>query len=256
MRILTLVSGLIEETPAISVASKLSANLFANVDLLTVVRPEDCPDGRLDVSVTRTLLQARKLFIDRSASGGPYTAPILREEAVLTKPGRYDIQPVVETGKKELRLRIRVGEPGREITNEAYEEDADLIIMNIPVAGPREEEDAIASLKVAAEASCSVLIVKEESEVGNMIVGVENPQLRQTAREMLTQIATVFHAPVAMYPLPSDTGRSNGFSEAMGKLVKIFKAHDLNVITAEAASANPTINELMGRTRQNMLVLR
>ena len=46
------------------------------------------------------------------------------------------------------------------------------------------------------------------------------------------------------------------FSDAMDKLVKIFKVHDLNVITAQSASADLTIAELYDQAQHNMLILR
>lgn len=256
MRILIVVDNQLLTEPALKVGATLGANLWAHVNLLTVVSGNDRPDCAPDDLAKSTLVNARKTLIGLCGPDGPYSMPVIKEEAVTVRPGLFDYRPVVDAGKKELKLRARYGEPGREIIDEAYEEDADLIIMSASNSDSSSDQQMPAPLQVATEASCSTLIIKDLAQVQNIIVGLETPKLNQSAREMFNQIANIFKAPAAMYPLPSIRSAKDEFSEAMEKLVKIFKVHDLNVITADATSADRTIAELYDQAQHNMLILR
>ena len=207
MRILIAVDNQPWTTPALKVGATLGANLWAHVTLLTVAPGNDQPESVPNNGAKDSLLKARQTFIERCGPDAPFLIPSLKEEAVTVRPGLFDYRPMISTGKKELKLRVRFGELGREILDEAYEEDADLIIMSASDAEPGSDGLAPAPLRVAVEASCSTLIIKDASQVENIIVGLENPKLNQSAREMFNQMATIFNAPAAMYPLPSHEKR-------------------------------------------------
>lgn len=256
MRILTLVGNPNQDEAVIQTAAKLGVNLWAHMILLTVVPDNPRDNGSLDPEIQKRLLQARQIFLDLCGPQAPYALPELSEQAVKVKPGQFDLHPVVEKGRKELKLQVRIGDLAREIVDHAYEEDVDLIIMSPPDTDIWSCKDPPPLLQVAAEAGCSTLMIKNAIQVENIIVGLENPRLNQTAREMFAQMATVFNAPAAMYPLPTLNRNPGEFKSAMDKLVKIFKAHDLNVVTADGTAAEPTICELYAKARHNMLILR
>ena len=254
MRILILIEDKPENQPVLLVGARLAQNLYAHVNLLAVDSAQsECLPGD---SQTNLLVSARQIFIDHCEEDSPFSPPVLTEEAVKVKPGLYDLRPVIRTGPKELKLHLRFGEPAGQIIDEAYEEDADLIILSAPDPDSKVAQNNDFPLKVAAEAPCSTLIIKEAAQVENIIIGVENPDLGQSAREMFNQIATVFKAPAAMYPLPALPSESGNLSAAMNKLVKIFQAHDLNIISAESPAVERTVSELYKKAGHNLLVLR
>ena len=253
MRILIVVDGSPWTGPALKVGSNLAVNLWAHVNLLTVF-PKNSENDAGTAQAESVLSESRSLFLETCGPGTPYAKPRIQEEKRRLKPSLMELQPVLSTGSKDLKLRIRFGEPAEEIAAEAYEEGVDLIIMGAGSDSGGEPDPT--PLDAAMKAYCSTLIIRDESSVENIIVGVENPDLDQTSREMFHQMATIFHAPSAMYKLPSISGGLEASDEAMDKLVRIFKVHDLGVVSGNPETLSGTIRELFEKSNQNLLVLR
>ena len=248
----------IDETPAtktaLVVGARLALNLWPQLTLLAVT-PKPQGDGTAEIENALDLLTlARWDFLEICGPQAPYTAPESPAQVVRVNQDLVDYGPGETTGKN-VSLRLRFGETAEAILAQADAEEADLIIMGGNSSGATGDQSYLVPLTVASQSSCSTLIIKDTTQVENIIVGVENPNLDQTAREMFNQMATIFKAPAAMYPLPSPQGQAQDLSVAMDRLVKIFSAHDLGVVSAGHESLGRTISELYDKAH-NLLVLR
>ena len=256
MRILIALTDDPATEAALSIGAKLASNLWANVNLLAVGR--DNGDGGAEPdALALSLMNSSKSSFFRSI-GEAQTGPNGDQPVapVLLREGIWDLGRQVMDTKKELKMHLRSGIPDVQIIAEAIEEEVDLVIVG---AGTQEPDLTVRQqlpLAVALSAPCSTLVIKDVSEVENIIIGVEKSNLSQSAREMVSQMLTLFKAPAAMYPLPSSQAGEPILSSEMDKLVKIFKAHDLQSVSATDDNLGQTLPELYSKARHYLLVLR
>ncbi|MFH1138883.1 MAG: universal stress protein [Pseudomonadota bacterium] len=251
MRILIVVEDQPRSRLALGVGAKLAVNLWAHVNLLTAA-PGRVADGPVVSAAEALLNQARRDFLELCGPDAPYSQPRMVEEIVQLKPTLLEIQPIIVAGQKDLKPRLRFGDPAAEIAAEAIEEGVDLVILG----AEKTEDPDQTPLRAAMSSYCSTLIIREDFPVESILVGVENPALGQTAREMFHQMATIFQAPSAVYRLPAPRGRKKISSEVMEKLIRIFEAHDLGVVSGDLENVSGTIKELYDKAHHNLLILR
>ncbi len=97
--------------------------------------------------------------------------------------------------KKKITRLIRQGNPAVQILEQARKDDCDLIAIGCS------SEDNYAwkntgdvPLKVARDADCSVLVVKEDKKIDKVLCCLSHDNISQKSLEMVNQMITLFNA--------------------------------------------------------------
>ena len=129
---------------------------------------------------------------------------------------------------KDLRLKLRLGQPAKEILAECQELGSDLVIL-----GCRQERDCAwekeANLpqKVAGEAPCSVLVVKGQAEVEQMVCCLDHDQVSQASLELINQLVTLYQPRLEIVGLTSGDTLKAEVEKKMAGIMEYYHARDI-----------------------------
>jgi len=228
MRILFAVDDQNYSASIILEAAKLSANVWADITILSV----QSSDNQLDEKRADMLREYKKRFLDHfDGEGFPYYKPSIKEEFEMVNDGWLGDQNRGD-GSKLCSIKIRGGDTFREIINEARDLDFDLIILggSSPDCQWKGEVFNLPQ-KVAQEAGCSVLVIKKIREANNIIGCLDQSQISQESLEMINQLVTLHQADLKIIGLKGPKGLSGkGDVEAkIGDIFNYYTARDINV---------------------------
>ena len=221
MRILVALDRQTYSAGIVNDVAKLAANTWADVTLLGV-QTSGGPVSLKD-SLTQALLQYKKVFLSHFAAGdSPYSGSS-ESEIIDAQKGRWVVGGGSQTGRKELSLTIRQGDPTREILAEAEEQESDLIVLGC-TGGSDCHWDGEPHLpqKIARQAPCSVLVVKEEKRPKRVVCCMDQAHISQESLEMINQIVTLHRADLKIIGLTGPKGL-RGNDEAEKKINDIVK---------------------------------
>ncbi len=184
---------------------RLAANTWADVTLLGLQSKmaskergsgAASPEWHLDDPLPRALSDYRESFLDHFKEGDcPYIQREFGYELIELRKGVWEELYVAKSAKKSLKARIRVGNPVRGILREAQEEESDLIMLGCNTKRGCEWEEGISvPQKVANEAACSVLVVKEEKRIERIVCCLDHNRVSQQSLEMINQLVTLYQA--------------------------------------------------------------
>lgn len=201
MRIIVAVDQNPYSAHAVHQAAGLAANTWADVTFLGV-RPKKPSKDKLqpeldrDDPLPRALRAYRESFLGHfKEEDSPYVQREFGYELIEIRKGIWEELYVVKSAKKELRARIRIGNPSKEILAESLEEESDLIIIGCSHnEGCRWEDGAAVPQKVVQDASCSVLVVKGEKKVSMIVCCLDHDRVSQQSLEMINQLVTLYQA--------------------------------------------------------------
>lgn len=201
MRILVAIDKNPYSAHAVSEVARLAANTWANVTLLgvqTKVPPSGTAsrDGKENHLLHGELIRYREAFLKYFKEDEcPYIQREFGYELIERKKGIWDELYVAKSAKKELKARIRIGNPAKEILAEAQEEDIDLIVLGCDNSrGCEWEEPAGVPQKVVNDATCSVLVAKEQKQVNRIVCCLDHDLVSQPSLEMINQLVTLYNA--------------------------------------------------------------
>jgi len=197
---------------ALNEAIRLAMNTWADVTLLgsqaAVLNRTIGSGGQLlaDQSLSQALHRYREIFLKGCGDAdSPYAMGRLTFEWLPQKKGVFEEMLVSRSIKKDLRVRLRLGPPVQEILQEAQEGDYDLIILGC-TGGHQCAWDHTPEVphKVVSEATCSVLLVKEEQPITRIRACLDQSFISQESLEMITQMATIHGAQVELIGLTQE----------------------------------------------------
>ncbi len=129
---------------------------------------------------------------------------------------------------KDLRLRLRLGTPAKEILAECEELDSDLVVL-----GCRQEQDcswageANLPQKVAGEAPCSVLVVKGRTEIEQMVCCLDHDQVSQASLELINQLVTLYQPRLEIVGLTSGDSLKAEVEKKMAGIMEYYHARGI-----------------------------
>jgi len=231
MKILVAVDDNPYSSHAVGEVSKLAANTWANVILLGV-QPKSGNKKRLneaDGPSPRALLELRESFLSNfDENACPYSLAGTDQELTEVKKGVYEIVPPNDPPKKKLKVRLRTGNPGKEILSEAREEECDLIVLGCDhLNGCGWESGAGVPRKVANDAPCSVLVVKEKNRVERIMCCLDHDRVSQPSLEMINQMVTLYNAKLTIVGLSEGLHLKAEVENKMDALLRFY--HDRGI---------------------------
>jgi len=185
---------------AVHEAAKLAINTWADVTLLGVhTHPPAMPaegGGLSDNSLHLALHRYRQEFLNSwEGQESPYAMKNWQYEWLPIKNGLWEELMICRGARKDCRVRMRAGNAVQEILAEAREEEADLIVLGCPQGEQcRWEGVSAAPQEVLNDATCSVLLVKEEQPVTGILACLDQSYISQDSLEMINQMATIHGA--------------------------------------------------------------
>lgn len=220
---------------AVDEVAKLAANTWANVTLLGVQAKmpskNESPAGlssgfTLDDPLPSALQGYRERFL-RHFEGEecPYIQREFGYELIELRKGIWEELYVSKSARKDLRTRIRIGNLVKEILAESREEQSDLIVMGCDRAkGCAWEGGTSLPQKVVGDATCSVLVVKEEKEVKRIVCCLDHDKVSQQSLEMINQLVTLYKAGLEIVGLTEGEALRGKVEKKMGAILRYYTA--------------------------------
>lgn len=204
--------------------AKLAANTWADIIMLGV---QQGGTDKLDESLAATLFKYQeKILGQMPAEDSPYAGPS-DQQMIATQNGAWEAS---SRGKKELTLKVRAGDATKEILAEAREREIDLIILGCSKGGDCEWEGEMnLPQKIARDADCSVLVIKEEKIPDKITCCLDQAHVSQDSLEMINQIVTLHQADLKIVGLTGPKGLTGKNVETkMNEVLKYYTARGIN----------------------------
>ena len=234
MRILVALDQHSYSLPALSEAARLAMNTWADVTLLgvgpkTPSRVRQSLKSPTRHPLVKALRQYREAFLSQFQEGeSPYTLRDGGYELIEVKKGIWEELYVCRGARKDLRVRMRLGNPVKEILAQSQEEGSDLVVL-----GCDREKDCLwkdvdsVPQKVANEASCSVLVAKEAKKIKKVVCCLDHDRVSQQSLEMINQMVTIHHAELDIVGLTEKMGLPAEVEKKMGWILSYYMARQI-----------------------------
>jgi nucleotide-binding universal stress UspA family protein len=247
MKILVAVDENVYSRYAVGEAARLAANTWPDVTLLAVDGDNGAGEGiGPDHPKAVALRKYRDDFLARmdrdlaiygdppSPGGWSAGAPGVLEE---TSPG----------GRKTFKLRLRKERPYKAILAESKEERSDLLVMGSGQGDAAWEQDAEAPGKVAENADCSVLVIKEARQPAKVSCCLDHDNVSQQSLETINQLVTLYKVDLEIVGVMNHGELKENVERKMREvldyyvergvrtLVKVVEARSLNAFISASA---------------------
>jgi len=196
---------------AMDEATALAANTWAMVNLM-VVQPKTGylhlnPEADGDKELQAALVRYQGRFFDAFD----------KEDCPYIMGDGNDVQHAVQAGgaigmapvaRKRIFSRTIAGNPVKAVLGQADEDQSDLIVLACDQEkGCSWSGHLTAPARIVNEASCSVLVVKNERKIKNIVCCMDQNTVTQSSLELINQLVTIHGAGLTL------VGFSNGSGE-------------------------------------------
>lgn len=237
MRILLAVDQQPYSAHAVDDVAKLAGNTWADVTLLGV-GPKATEIGRstsraeIKHPLAKILRNYRRNFLDHfEKEESPYEKRSCNYEFVEVKKGIWEELYVCRGGRKDLKIVLRPGNPVKEILAQSHEDDSDLIAMGCYKKGDCQWEGAInLPQKVANNASCSVLVIKEEKQIRKIVCCLDQENISQKSIEMINQMVTLYQTELEVVGLTDGTDLKPKVSKNLDAILKYYNSRQIKAL--------------------------
>lgn len=186
---------------------RLAMNTWADVIILGVQTASTSP-APVAPALNLALNRYREAFLNSwEGEDSPYAMSNWQYEWNLVKEGLWEERLVCKSGKKNFRVHLRTGNPAAGILNEAREEGSDLIVLGCTGGGEcLWARTPGVPQRVASEADCSVLLVKEEQPLSRILACLDQTYISQASLEILNQMVTIHNAELEVIGVNPEAG--------------------------------------------------
>jgi nucleotide-binding universal stress UspA family protein len=235
MRILAAVDKNTYSAHIVGEVAKLAANTWADISILGIPskpssrgRDRDAKTGAIK-ALADTLFAYRENFLDFFADEDcPYSKNEFSKKLEEIRKGVWEETDSSSVGKKKLKVRLRSGNPVKEILAEANEEESDLIVLGCDSTNDCAWEDAVSvPQKVANDAACSVLVVKKEEKVGRIVCCLDHDRTSQESLEMINQMVTLYGARLTIVGLTENEILKPDVEKKLDNILRYYIARNI-----------------------------
>ncbi len=225
--------------------ARLAMNTWADVTLLGIDTNRTKEKSRELVNMLRNY---REEFLDYfSGEISPYSTKDFGYKLVEIKSGIWEDLYVAKSGRKELKVRIRNAPPVKAILAEAQEEESDLIVIGCDkTRGCEWVEYPDTPYKVAEEAFCSVIVVKDEKKSPSKIICcLDHDNVSQASLEMINQMVTLYKAELEIVGITAANRLKEEVDRKMNEILRYYTNQRLKawVTLVDASSMGSFITE-------------
>jgi len=228
----------IDENPysahAVREVARMAANTWANVTLLGVRTKVASSERASRNWTTRHPLPAalrayREMFLKYfKEEECPYLQQDFGYEIVEMRKGVWEDLYVAKSAKKNLVIRIRMGNPGKAILAEVQEEESDVVVLGCDHRKNCAWE-GVGNLpqKIASGAPCSVLVVKQENKVDKIVCCLDHDRVSQQSLEMINQLVTLHKAKLVIIGLTDGEALKARVEKKMDAILRYYRDRGL-----------------------------
>jgi nucleotide-binding universal stress UspA family protein len=223
---------------AVRQVAGLAMNTWADITLLGLQPKKSGDTGtsasvsgrrKIDLSLSKVMHEYRDAFFSYFAEEtSPYTPLEFEYELLQTEPNVWQEFCVGRSSRKDFNVRIRQGNPAKEILEEARQDGSDLIVLGCERGKDCswEERGAIPQ-KVAASAACSVWITKIEKDIKKILCCLDHDRVSQESLEMISQMATIHDAEVEIVGLTEGEKLPENVERKLDAILKYYTAQKI-----------------------------
>lgn len=240
---------------ALKEAARLAMNTWADVNLLGVQSGGGAAQPAAP-ALNLALNSYREAFLNSwEGEGSPYAMNNWQYEWVPVKDGVLEERLVCRGSKKDFKVHLRTGNTAAGILAEAREEGCDLIIMGCSGGGACQWSGSPGvPQRVAADAECSVLLVKEEQPITRILACLDQTHVSQSSLEILNQMVTIHGAQLEVIGLNPEAGLKKEVYTRLIEVGDYYQARGVKVSTRLTEIAD--FESLMSKeTQQDLLAL-
>jgi nucleotide-binding universal stress UspA family protein len=211
---------------------RLATNTWADVTLLAVSPAEAVKPGE-GHALAQALHGYRETFLKSAGGeGSPYALGNWRYEWIPMKNGQWEEMLVNRGAKKDVTVRLRLGNEAQEILAEAREEESDLVVLGCTKGGPCIwQSSAPVPQRVANDADCSVLLVKEEQPISRILACLDQSYISQDSLEMINQMATLHKAQLELVGLSQEGSMKKDVYRRLIEIGDYYEDRQIKVTT-------------------------
>ncbi|MBC8430899.1 MAG: universal stress protein [Desulfobacterales bacterium] len=238
MRILVALDQHSYSNRAVREAAKLAMNTWADVTLLGIC-PKTAPKRQpsktesaqvvLEHPITNALGNHRQEFLGYfQGKDSPYNTQKSKNEFVEVKRHVWEELFTDRGAIKDLKIRIRQGNPAKAILAESYEEGIDLVVIGCDKDKKCLWENAAnVPQKIANDAPCSVLVVKEEATANKIVCCLDHDTVSQNSLEMINQMVTFHKAELEIIGLTEGARLKVDVEKKVDAILQYYTARQL-----------------------------
>jgi len=261
MRILVAVDQHPYSAHVVKDVAKLAGNTWADVTLLGV-GPKVTDIGRssnragIKHPLPEKLRNYRRNFLDHfEKEESPYEKRSCNYEFVEVKRGVWEELYICRGARKDLKIMLRSGNPVKEILAQSQEDESDLLAMGCYKEGDCQWEGAgNLPQKVANNATCSVLVVKEEKQIRKIVCCLDQENISQKSIEMINQMVTLYQTELEIVGLTDGTALKPMVEKNLNAILKYYNARQIKawIKLVDAVSLASFISQ---EARRSMMAL-
>jgi len=217
---------------ALKELTRLAMNTWADVTLLGVQAASASP-GPVAPALNLALNRYRETFLNSwEGEDSPYAMSNWQYEWTPVKENLWEERLVCKSGKKDFRVRLRTGNPAAAILSEAREDGSDLIVLGCTRGGECLWAGGIGvPQRVAAEADCSVLLVKEDQPISRILACLDQTYISQESLEILNQMVTMHQAELEVIGVNPEGGLKKEVYTRLIEVGDYYQDRDIKINT-------------------------
>jgi len=225
MRILIAVDRHSYSENIVPVVGRLIANTWADVTLVGVQARNDAPEKEW----VDALFKYQKTILSHFGNEEmPYE---LASPSDMNQAGK-GLWEVTTRGLKRFSIRLRSGDASKEILAQAREDKSDLIVIGCTKGLDCEWEGEVRlPQKIAKEAACSVLVIKEQKQPNQISSFLDQTNVSQESLELINQLVTLYDAGLKIIGLKDEKG-TIGKEDVEKKMLEVLKYYNEKKISA------------------------
>ena len=234
--------------------SKLAMNTWADVTLLGV--QSGSAGAPAAPSLNLALNRYREEFLNSwEGEDSPYALNKWQYEWFPAADGLWEERLVCRSSMKDFKVRLRTGNVTAGILGEAKDAGSDLIVLGCTRGGDCVWAGAAGvPQKVAADADCSVLLVKEEQPISRILACLDQTYISQASLEILNQMVTIHGAALEVIGLNQGGGLKKEVYTRIIEIGDYYQDRGVKVTTRLTEVADLE-NFLAQETQQDLLAL-
>jgi nucleotide-binding universal stress UspA family protein len=260
MRILVAVDQQSYSANVVKDVAKLAGNTWADVTLVGVGPKVTNIDNASNTSgkkhpLIKTLQNYRRSFLKHFEEESPYEKRACKYEFIEVKRGVWEELYVCRGDRKDLTVVLRSGNPVKEILAQSHEDDSDLIVMGCYKEGDCQWEGAVnLPQKIANNAACSVLVIKEEKKIRKIACCLDQENISQKSIEMINQMVTLYQTELEIVGLTNGAALKPLVEKNLDAILKYYTARQIKswIKLVDANSLELFISQ---EARQSMMAL-
>jgi nucleotide-binding universal stress UspA family protein len=241
--------------------AKLAGNTWADVTLLGVgLKAMDIgrSSNRAGIKhpLTEKLKKYRRTFLDHfEKEESPYEKRSCSYEFIEVKSGIWEELYVCRGARKDLRIVIRSGNAVKEILAQTQEDGSDLVAMGCSREGDCQWEGGLnLPQKIANNATCSVLVVKEEKQIRKIVCCLDQENISQKSIELINQMVTLYQTELEIVGLTDKSALKPKVEKNLEAILKYYNARQIKawIKLVETASLESFISQ---EAKRSMMAL-